>query len=275
MAPSMTSQIKQESLDPNRHRPRSFGSDRLISSAASPNLVLPIQKNSASDENGKQQPQAKRASSCLGSYVLEPMSFIQSLAECIIIFCTDQFMYSRFLNRLVTGNSKPHTKLNQHSHHNSHYALPKLVLFDQLHQSHLNMLSSTPSSLNCLSSNTSGTVTNISHSDITDQAQEATSSLLFYCSLYSSIPLVIMTILLTANCSQLGRKTILVNRLFVCIVRYAIFTLMCIYPSWPDSLFYIIFIMDGFVGGTGAFYMSKQAYDLCFLIFYIYIYNQL
>ncbi len=92
------------------------------------------------------------------------------------------------------------------------------------------------------------------------QAQEETAQLYYEMALYSSIPVIIMTNLLGTNCSNLGRKFLMILFLSMLTIRYLIFLLQCLYPWLPDYLFYIGSCLEGMSGGSGILYLAFFSY---------------
>lgn len=95
---------------------------------------------------------------------------------------------------------------------------------------------------------------------IQTEAQEQTANLYFEMALYSSIPVIIMTNLLGVNCSNLGRKCLMLIYLSMLSLRYLLFLLQCIYPAWPDYLFLVGAILEGMSGGSGVLYLAFFSY---------------
>lgn len=91
---------------------------------------------------------------------------------------------------------------------------------------------------------------------IQTQAQIDTANLYFEMALYSSIPVILMTNLLGVNCSNLGRKFLMVTYLFMLSLRYMLFLLQCVYPAWPDYIFFIGAFLEGISGGSGILYLG-------------------
>lgn len=95
---------------------------------------------------------------------------------------------------------------------------------------------------------------------IRTQAQEQTANLYFVSSLFSGIPVIIMTNLLGANCSNLGRKTLMLIYLFLMSLKFLLILLQCVYPEWPDWLFYLGAFIEGICGSGGVFYLALYCY---------------
>ncbi len=95
---------------------------------------------------------------------------------------------------------------------------------------------------------------------IRTQAQEQTANLYFISSLFSGIPVIIMTNLLGANCSNLGRKTLMLIYLFLMSLKFLLIFLQCVYPEWPDWLFYVGAFIEGICGSGGIFYLALYCY---------------
>lgn len=91
---------------------------------------------------------------------------------------------------------------------------------------------------------------------IQTQAQVDTANLYYEMALYSSIPVILMTNLLGVNCSNLGRKFLMVIYLFMLSIRYLLFVLQCLFPFLPDYLFYIGALLEGISGGSGILYLA-------------------
>ena len=198
------------------------------------------------------------------SYIIEPVAFIQNLAASIMGISVSQFIYNRIYDRL----------LSQATHNST------VPLGSSLFQSYNS----------CVTSNSSGNVSllnnyintfdfssirsspqfsyhssglSISPADldiIRNKAQAETANLYYLCSLYSGIPVILMTLLLGANCSVLGRKTLIVFYLLSLSTRYIIFLLQCLFPLWPDWLFYLGAFIEGISGSYGVFLLSLYCY---------------
>lgn len=95
---------------------------------------------------------------------------------------------------------------------------------------------------------------------IRNQAQSETAHLYFVSALFSGIPVIIMTNLLGVNCSTLGRKTLMLIYLSVMTVKFTLILLQCLYPEWPDWLFYLGAFIEGISGSGGVFYLSLYCY---------------
>jgi hypothetical protein len=92
------------------------------------------------------------------------------------------------------------------------------------------------------------------------QAQSDTAHLDFIASIFSGIPLIIMSNLLGVNCSMLGRKTLILIYLFAMTLKFTLILCQCIYPDLPDSLFYAGAFIDGMSGSNGIFYLSLHCF---------------
>jgi hypothetical protein len=92
------------------------------------------------------------------------------------------------------------------------------------------------------------------------QAQSQTAHLYFISSLYLGIPVIIMTNILGVNCTALGRKTLMLIFLFAMTVKSFLILCQCLYPEWPDWLFYLGAFIEGLSGSTGVFYLSLYCY---------------
>lgn len=92
------------------------------------------------------------------------------------------------------------------------------------------------------------------------QAQEQTSNLFYECAFFSGIPVIIMTFVLGMNCTNLGRKTLMINFLLAMTLKFSLHLIQCMYPEWPDWLFYLGAFIDGVSGSTGVFNLSLYCY---------------
>jgi predicted MFS family arabinose efflux permease len=95
---------------------------------------------------------------------------------------------------------------------------------------------------------------------IRNQAQSDTAHLYFISALFSGIPVIIMTNVLGVNCSTLGRKTLLLIYLAAMSIKFTLLLFQCIYPEWPDWLFYVGAFTEGISGSSGVFYLSLYCY---------------
>ena len=226
------------------------------------------------DENDKDDLEAATeviiaTTCCKSSYVIEPVAFIQNLASSIMNFSLGLFIYNRIFNRLLEQqNNNNHTNFSLTLPRNVHYMTTLLnshLVADQA----LFAFSNSSDLCNANSSNVSTLLNPLldtmkySSSDIDTirvKAQEETSTLYFYCSLISAIPVLLMTNVLGVNCSNLGRKTLVVVYLFVLTCRYTLVLLQCLYPEWPDWLFYVGALIEGLGGGSGCFYLALYCF---------------
>lgn len=92
------------------------------------------------------------------------------------------------------------------------------------------------------------------------EAQSQTANLFFISALFSGIPVIIMTNLLGVNCSSLGRKTLMLFYLAAMSIKFTLLLLQCIYPDWPDWLFFVGAFIEGISGSSGVFYLSLYCY---------------
>ncbi len=69
-----------------------------------------------------------------------------------------------------------------------------------------------------------------------------------------------MTNILGVNCSNLGRKTLLVINLLTLTVRYFIYLLQSFFVDWPDWVFYVGSFIESLSGSSGIFYLALYCY---------------
>ena len=209
------------------------------------------------------------------TYFVEPMAFLQWLATTAIMITINQFIYHRFLDRLTkqasanggtSGNVGSFGHLYHYQQYDALFHAPA-HFFDLSSTNHTNPAHyncPTPpsnSSLPALNASAwSSSYANSSQADIILKAQQMTSSLNFYCSLFSSIPTIIMTVFFSVNCSNLGRKTLLITYSGATTIRLAIIFCQCLFPDWPDWVFFLTSMIDGFSGGVSTFFMGKYNY---------------
>lgn len=209
---------------------------------------------------------------CKSSYIIEPVAFIQNLAASIMNFSLGLFIYNRIFTRLLeqqnhsnTTNGTNFSFLNSSPNLNSFMAIRLSNSDSPLLYSYTNF-----SSNDCVNDNSS--MKNVSNlfssmrltpSDIDairTRAQEETSTLYFYCSLISALPVLVMSNILGVNCSNLGRKTLVVIYLFAITCRYVLVLVQCLYPELPDYLFYVGAGIEGLGGGSGCFYLALYCF---------------
>lgn len=213
------------------------------------------------------------------SYIIEPVAFIQNLASSIMGISLSQFIYNRIFTRLLNEN-------NNHGQNGTNFtlssnALPmflsngtsdnncspsnsngthKIQLLASLFEK-LSLTSLYPSQKEVLSSNLYSYVYDpIDYDKIRLQAQEQTAHLYFISSFFAGIPVILMTNLLGVNCSNLGRKTLMLIYLFAMTVKFILILFQCVYPEWPDWLFYVGAFIEGISGGGGVFYLALYCY---------------
>ena len=210
-------------------------------------------------------------------YILEPLIFVQESAKNIVNACLNQFIYKRFLNRLLKSTEHPV------NHYSNGY-------FDTYDAFHITITSSfgeiASKSTNCPGTSNSTNSSGLFHpadsselffltDDAANKAQEMTSSLNFTCSLFSSISLVLMTMLFSINCSRLGRKTLIVNYVFMNTLRYSLIFCQCLFPDWPDWVFYVSSFLDGLSSSMVTFHMGKPLYMEHFIRFFLVFFNSM
>jgi hypothetical protein len=213
---------------------------------------------------------------CKSSYVMEPVAFIQNLAASIMNFSLGLFIYNRIFTRLLGQNQSNKTNGTNFSFHyttnNFHLNQMPLTLLNTNTHPLLSYSFNNSISNNCIGDNSSTknfsymlpfSVLGLTPSEIDAirvKAQEETSLLYFHCSLISAIPVLVMSNILGVNCSNLGRKTLVVIYLFVVACRYILVLFQCIYPDWPDWLFYVGAALEGLGGGSGCFYLALYCF---------------
>ncbi len=69
-----------------------------------------------------------------------------------------------------------------------------------------------------------------------------------------------MTNILGVNCSQLGRKTLLVINLLTLTIRYFVYLLQSFFVDWPDWVFYVGSFIESLSGSTGIFYLALYCF---------------
>lgn len=94
------------------------------------------------------------------------------------------------------------------------------------------------------------------YDEIRVRAQEETADLFFKCGICGGIPVILMSNLLGVNCSYLGRKFLIILTQLGFILRFTILLLQCLYPEWPDWVYYAAAGIEGFSGSTSVFYMA-------------------
>jgi hypothetical protein len=212
---------------------------------------------------------------CKSSYIIEPVAFIQNLAASIMNFSLGLFIYNRIFTRLLEQQN--HSNTTNGTNFSFLASSPNLNSFMTIRlsnsNSHLLYSYTNFTSNDCVNDNSS--VKNLSNlftpsfkmgltpSDIDairTRAQEETSTLYFYCSLISALPVLVMSNILGVNCSNLGRKTLVVIYLFAITCRYVLVLVQCLYPELPDYLFYVGAGIEGLGGGSGCFYLALYCF---------------
>jgi len=211
---------------------------------------------------------------CKSSYIIEPVAFVQNLAASIMNFSLGLFIYNRIFTRLLEQQNHSNTTNNTNFSFLSHtpdlkHLIPITLLnsnsplFNTYQNSSSNICANDNSSMKNLSNMFEISVMGLSPSEIDairTRAQEETSTLYFHCSLISAIPVLVMSNILGVNCSNLGRKTLVVIYLFVITCRYTLVLFQCLYPEWPDWLFYVGAGIEGLGGGSGCFYLALYCF---------------
>lgn len=216
------------------------------------------------------------------TYIVEPMAFIQNLASSIMSFSLVQFIYGKILTRLIneanenqnnTNISYVFTGYNSIVDFNFSNLLPPTYCPDVtpanytvkplLHHSLplLTKISNLP--IEPILNTVFKVGMNITPDDmdrIRTQAQEETSNLIFQCALFSGIPVILMTNFLGVNCTNLGRKALMIIYLLAMTLKFTLHLFQCLNPEWPDYLFYIGAFIDGVSGSSGVFYLSLYCY---------------
>jgi Mg2+ and Co2+ transporter CorA len=207
------------------------------------------------------------------SYIIEPVAFIQNLASSIMGISLSQFIYNRIFTRLLNeanhgqngtnftlpvlfSNGSSGNNCSPSSSNSTHKIQLLANLFDRL-----SLASLYASQKEALSSNLFNLYHDpIDYDQIRLQAQEQTAHLYFISSLFAGIPVILMTNLLGVNCSNLGRKTLMLIYLFAMTVKFILILFQCVYPEWPDWLFYAGAFIEGVSGGGGVFYLALYCY---------------
>jgi MFS family permease len=121
-------------------------------------------------------------------------------------------------------------------------------------------LSHTPHPSDNMSSSTTVSPSPISTTESSsDMIQKSTASLNVIVSLAATIPSILTSILLGANCDRIGRKPVLILPFIGKIIRYAILTVTCLY-NLSDRWIIISTIMDGVFGTSALSILGTFAY---------------
>ncbi|RNA16674.1 proton-coupled folate transporter-like [Brachionus plicatilis] len=205
---------------------------------------------------------------CHTSYIVEPVAFIQNLANSIMSISLGQFIYTRILERLIEQFNKTNfvsvPKFFYSFTNSSCQASPtpihnlSTIFFKTTSSNHIiaNWLHSEHS----FGAAFTGAITPDEFEIIRTQAQAETAKLYFMSSIFCGIPVIIMTNILGVNCSTLGRKTLMLIYLFVMSLKYILLLFQCLNPSWPDWLFYVGAFIEGVSGSAGVFFLSLYCY---------------
>ena len=92
------------------------------------------------------------------------------------------------------------------------------------------------------------------------RAQEETANLFFVCGLFGGLPVILVTNLLSVNCSNLGRKPLILITQVGFVLRFTLILLQCLNPQWPDWVFYIGAGIEGFTGSTSVFFLAVHCF---------------
>jgi len=185
------------------------------------------------------------------SYIVEPVAFIYNLASSIISISLSQFIYNKILDRLIEQESNKNGT-NLTTIHPQYSIIMQSNLSNICNNNNSSNLTIIPLLFNKYNSSLPPDVLN----RIQIEAQEQSANLYFEMALYSSIPVILMTNLLGVNCSNLGRKCLMLLFLFTLSLRYLLFLLQCLYPKWPDWIFHLGAVLEGMSGGSGIFYLA-------------------
>lgn len=245
---------------------------------------LPEHEVSIRDDYSQTTGDIALSTCCKCSYIIEPMAFIQNLAMSIMNISLGQFIYNRILTRLInqaSSGTPPSNRTNQTL--TLMLNLPLLLMNgsqsscpdDSPNSNGSNVTNGFGALMNYLSSHgmnhktgndfTVATqplwgLTPDDMSRIRTQAQSDTAQLYFVSALFSGIPVIVMTNLLGVNCSTLGRKTLMIIYLSAMSVKFTLIMFQCLYPEWPDWLFYVGALIEGISGSSGVFYLSLYCY---------------
>ncbi len=186
------------------------------------------------------------------SYIVEPVAFIYNLASSIISISLSQFIYNKILDRLIEQEISNKNGTNLTTIHPQYSIIMQSNLSNICNNNNSSNLTIIPLLFNKYNSSLPPDVLN----RIQIEAQEQSANLYFEMALYSSIPVILMTNLLGVNCSNLGRKCLMLLFLFTLSLRYLLFLLQCLYPKWPDWIFHLGAVLEGMSGGSGIFYLA-------------------
>lgn len=198
-----------------------------------------------------------------GCVSIEILAFVQNLATSIMSISLGQFAYSRFLTRYlneVVNSSRDVINSTARADYSTCF-----VENQSLNETFVDFVTKYLLNFNFLNETTTRREENPAVSSehmsyVRERAQADTANLFFISGLCNGIPRILMTNILSVNICTLGRKTIMIFYLCTMNVKYVLITMQCVYPNWPDWLFYTGAFIEGLSGASGVFYLSLYCY---------------